>query len=141
MSEVPVYTYYGEFGFLNLEIIGGLEMYFQKYPNKKIIIKTYENYGKLLKHIFPNNIDYIVDNLNLEGGDRDGHFYYTKKEVLNREEVEKDLISTKYPLIIALYRYISLKNFTIDAPKNNVINLYRNKFVPAKRYLKKKNNI
>lgn len=51
------YYYFGEFGYLNLEILGGLEEYFKKNPKKKIEIATYENYGMLLKYLFPKNVE------------------------------------------------------------------------------------
>jgi hypothetical protein len=125
-----IYSYYGEFGFLNLEVLGGLEMYFQKNPKKRITIKTYENYGKLLKHLFPNNIDYIFDDSIFVDRDntitRVGHFLYNKNGSLDQYEI------------------ISDKNRLYKS--NNIIELYRNDFFKRKRnakilYLSPKNKI
>jgi len=117
MSDIPTYSYYGEFGCLNLEVLGGLEIYFKKYPNKKIIIKTYENYGKLLKHLFPNNIDYIVDDsIFMNKGNtivRVGHFVYNRN---NSSDI---------------YEVVSNKNRLYKS--DNIIELYRNDFFKRKR--------
>jgi len=63
------YYYFGEFGFLNFEILGGLEKFFEKNPKKIISILTFSNYSKLLKYLFPKNIRVIKLKL-----DFDEHF-------------------------------------------------------------------
>lgn len=112
-----IYSYYGEFGYLNLEVLGGLEMYFKKNSGKKITIKTYENYGKLLKHLFPNNIDYIFDDSIFVGRGNDivrvGHFVYNRNGSSD------------------LYEVTSNKNKLYKS--NNIVELYRNDFFKRKR--------
>jgi hypothetical protein len=54
------YYYFGEFGFLNLEIVGGLQRYFKVNNVKRILVYTYENYALLLESLFPNNVHTIV---------------------------------------------------------------------------------
>lgn len=56
MKEERDYYYLGEFGFFILEIIGGLEEYFEKNKEEKINVTTFDNYAKLLKFLFPKNI-------------------------------------------------------------------------------------
>ena len=62
------YYFFGEFGFFNFCVIGGLAQYFKKYPEHKIEIITYENYGKMLELAFPENVkayytDYKFDEI------------------------------------------------------------------------------
>jgi hypothetical protein len=70
--------YFGEFGHLNLEILGGLEAFFKKNNRKKISIMTFDNYGKLLCHLFGKNVEIkpIQWSNQLFSGRRCGHEYF-----------------------------------------------------------------
>lgn len=50
--------YFGEFGYFNLEILGGLEHYFRAFPRAKLDVHTFQDYGRILKHLYPKNVNF-----------------------------------------------------------------------------------
>lgn len=73
------YYYFGEFGYFNLEILGGLSHYFKVYPGKKLSIVTYENYGKILELLFPKNAKTYYVDYNFDEIYRSCHDYHDRK--------------------------------------------------------------
>lgn len=82
------YHYFGEFGYLNLEILGGLERYFKKNPETKIKISTFKSYGELLQQLFPKNIsinsfEWVNDSYNSKNTFRSCHTFTSNNSVLS----------------------------------------------------------
>ncbi len=69
------YSYFGEFGYFQFGLIGGLSQYFEKNPNKKIEIVTYEDYGKILELLFPKNVKAYCTDYKFDESYRACHYY------------------------------------------------------------------
>jgi hypothetical protein len=50
------YYYFGEFGYFNLEVLGGLQALFQKHPGLRLKIATYPSYAQLLESRFGDRV-------------------------------------------------------------------------------------
>ena len=57
---MKIYTYFGQYFFLENYIIGQLQRYFIAKPETKLNIITLKEHGKLLEKVFPNNINIII---------------------------------------------------------------------------------
>lgn len=82
-SKMDKYYYFGEFGFLNLQILGGLERYFQKNPKKIIYISTYPSYGRLLKSFFGKKVKIYSITPKSKGTFKRGRHLYEDKFFLD----------------------------------------------------------
>lgn len=81
-SSIENLYYFGEFGYFNVDILGGLNHYFRQHPKKLVHVATYQDYGEILRILFPKN---VVDYETRSGGThRSGH-----KCSLDREFTEK----------------------------------------------------
>lgn len=92
------YSYFGEFGYFQFSLIGGLSQYFEKKPNKKIEIVTYEDYGKILELLFPKNVKAYYTDYKFDESYRACHYYrdrefrMTLRKLGFKKNVVKDLI-------------------------------------------------
>jgi hypothetical protein len=97
-SNVEKYSYFGEFGYFQFSVLGGLSQYFQIYPNKKLEIITYENYGRILELVFPNNIKAYYTDYKFDEKYRACHYYHDREFRMSirllgfGKNVSKDLI-------------------------------------------------
>lgn len=130
------YHYFGEFGYLNLEVFGGLEKYFEKNPRKVIEITTYENYGMLLKYLFPKNVK--IKKLKwVQDKTRSGHSSNEKKKspslhelILNNKIKNNKRVISEDLFCIYLKKKIGKdsqnKSYISIFPRNRNICLHKN---------------
>jgi hypothetical protein len=71
------YYYFGEFGYLNLEVLGGLELLFKQHPQRRLRIATYANYAKLLEHMFPGRVACYAPSWQFASERRSQHRYHS----------------------------------------------------------------
>lgn len=96
-KTIPTF-YFGEFGLLNLEIMGGLGHYFKMFPNKRISLTSYKDYGLLLQHLYPDNIvevhvcDAKVTKRSAHESSLDRQFFKTGDKRLDGFTQRKDVI-------------------------------------------------
>ena len=57
---MKIYTYFGQYFFLENCIIGQLQRYFIAKPERILNIITLKEHGKLLEKVFPNNVNIII---------------------------------------------------------------------------------
>jgi len=92
------YSFFGEFGFFHFSVIGGLAQYFKKYPEHKIEIVTYENYGKMLELAFPKNVKAYYTDYKFDEVYRSCYRYWNRifrmsiKKLGFKKNVAEDLI-------------------------------------------------
>jgi hypothetical protein len=69
------YYYFGEFGYLNLEVLGGLQALFQKHPDLRLKIATYPSYAQLLQSRFGDRVSCTSPDWPFDERRRDCHTY------------------------------------------------------------------
>lgn len=67
------FHYFGEFGYLNFLVLGGLQALFRELPRTRLEILTFPHYGELLSAFFPNNIQCRTLDYAFPEGLRQGH--------------------------------------------------------------------
>ena len=69
------YYYFGEFGYFNLEVLGGLQALFQKHPDLRLKIATYPSYAQLLESRFHDRVVCASPEWHFDERLRDCHTY------------------------------------------------------------------
>ena len=69
------YYYFGEFGYFNLEVLGGLQALFQIHPSLRLKIATYPSYAQLLEHLFGDRVRCTSPDWPYDERRRDCHTY------------------------------------------------------------------
>ena len=67
------FHYFGEFGFLNFHVLGGLQSLFREMPATRLEILTFPHYGELLEGLFPDNIRFRSISYDFVEAMRAGH--------------------------------------------------------------------
>jgi hypothetical protein len=73
------YYYFGEFGYFNLEVLGGLQELLQRRPELRLKIATYASYAELLRNRFPDHVQCVTPNWSFDERWRVCHRYDCKR--------------------------------------------------------------
>jgi hypothetical protein len=73
LKNIKTVYYYGEFGYFNFIVLGYLEEYFKNNKNK-LVIRTYDDYFKILNFKFPQK--FIQPENKIEIPNREKRIYH-----------------------------------------------------------------
>ncbi|HEV2970166.1 MAG TPA: hypothetical protein VGY55_09260 [Pirellulales bacterium] len=73
------YYYFGEFGYFNLEVLGGLQGLFLRRPELRLKICTYPSYAELLRSRFPDHVECVSPDWSFDERRRVCHRYNCRR--------------------------------------------------------------
>jgi transposase len=90
LKNIKTVYYYGEFGYFNFIVLGYLEEYFKNNKNK-LVIRTYDDYFKILNFKFPQK--FIQPENKIEIPNREKRIYHKiQNDNFNQSLIENGLI-------------------------------------------------